>query len=147
MPAIDLTEDQAREIIQRERVVRVSFYDGTSSYLIPLGYVSLGPLLYGVTEKGRKTQIAEANPQVAFQIDTSASTGIWEWSSVSGEGEFTLVSDPQERQHAFAALQTVIAEAPVWWQREQGARMASGELHVWKITPTGIGGRQYVPEG
>ncbi len=147
MPARDLSNDEISKILAGEQLVRVAFHDGDSPYLIPLGYVWLRSALYGLTKPGRKTHIAEANPCVAFQVDTSSATGLFESESVTGEGQFEIVTHDEEKQEALSALQSVIAQAPDWWQREQAPRVASGELQVWKVTPTCISGRRYERTG
>jgi len=145
MPAFELNTEEVVEVLSRGQVVRVAFHDGTSPYLIPLGYVWLRSALFGVTESGRKTRIAAVNPTVAFQVDTSGATGVFEWASVVGEGLFGIVTDQAHRQQTFSALEPLIAQAPDWWQREQAPRVASGSLQVWRITPTRTAGRRYGP--
>ena len=114
-------------------------------YLIPLGYVLVEGSLYGVTERGHKTTLAEVDPNVAFQVDTSTTTGLFEWSSVTGKGSFSIVESEEERQPALSALAPLIAQAPDWWQAEQAERMKAGVLVVWKIVPSNISGRAYEP--
>ena len=145
MPAHDLSSEEAIDVLAIEHLVRVAFLDGASSYLIPLGYVWSGSALYGVLEPGKKTRIAASNPSIAFQVDTSCTTGLFEWASVTGTGRFEVVASQEERQHAMSALQPVIAEAPEWWQEEQAPRVASGALQVWKIVPEKFDGRRYAP--
>jgi nitroimidazol reductase NimA-like FMN-containing flavoprotein (pyridoxamine 5'-phosphate oxidase superfamily) len=111
--------------------------------LIPLGYVWLQSALYGVTTEGRKTRLAKINPNVAFQVDTSHETGLWEWQGVTGEGTFGIVGGEEERQQVFVALEPLIAEAPAWWRRELGPRLASGAFLVWRLNPTRVSGRRY----
>jgi nitroimidazol reductase NimA-like FMN-containing flavoprotein (pyridoxamine 5'-phosphate oxidase superfamily) len=138
-----LRDDESDEILARERVVRIAFQDGQSQYLIPLGYVWLQSALYGVTKEGRKTRLAKVNPNVAFQVDTSHWTGLWEWQGVTGEGTFGIVGGEEERQQVLSALEPLIAEAPAWWLREQEPRLASGTFLVWRLNPTRVSGRGY----
>jgi len=145
MPAVDLSTEEVSDTLAAEHVVRVAFQDDQSTYLIPLGYVWLEGAFYGVMEGGRKSRMAAENPQVAYQVDTSCRTGLFEWTSVTGEGRFEVVSADAERQRALAALQGLIAHAPAWWQREQAPRIASGVLQVWKIVPLHCSGRRYAP--
>lgn len=147
MPAQDLNNQMAIDVLANEHLVRVAFNDGNSTYLVPLGYVWSDSALYGVMEPGKKTQISARNPTVAFQVDTSCTTGLFEWASVTGTGRFEVVSSPKEREQAMSALQPVIAEAPEWWHQEQAPRVASGALQVWKIVPEKFDGRRYVPAG
>lgn len=144
MPRSSLTPDDCGRVLANEQLVRVAFSDREALYLIPLGYVWIRSALYGVADPGRKTEIANRNPSVAFQVDTAMHTGLWEWESVTGEGAFELV-DGTEKQDALAALQSAIAKAPEWWRREQGPRMAAGALVVWRIRPTHIAGCRYAP--
>jgi nitroimidazol reductase NimA-like FMN-containing flavoprotein (pyridoxamine 5'-phosphate oxidase superfamily) len=145
LPRRDLSAEESAKVLAEQNLVRVAFHDGRTSYLIPLGYVYVEAALYGVADAGRKTRIAERNAAVSFQVDTSDDTGLWEWRSVTGEGTFEIVATDVEKQRALGALQPVIAQAPDWWRREQGPRMASGALLVWKITPTVVTGCEYVP--
>ncbi len=141
----DLTHDETLQVLATQDLVRVAFRDGPSSYLIPLGYVWLPPALYGVADTGRKTRLAERNPNVSFQVDTSSRTGVFEWRSVTGEGKFEIVDNVKQKQEVFAALEPVIRQAPDWWRRQQGPRIASGDLLVWKITPTNLAGCECAP--
>jgi nitroimidazol reductase NimA-like FMN-containing flavoprotein (pyridoxamine 5'-phosphate oxidase superfamily) len=144
MPRSSLTPDDCSRVLAGEQLVRVAFRNQEALYLIPLGYVWLSSALYGVADPGRKTEMARRDPAVAFQVDTAMRTGLWEWESVTGEGVFELV-DGAEEQGALEALQPVIANAPDWWRREQGPRMAAGALVVWRIRPTHIAGCRYTP--
>jgi nitroimidazol reductase NimA-like FMN-containing flavoprotein (pyridoxamine 5'-phosphate oxidase superfamily) len=144
VPRQALDNDEKIEVLAKERLVRIAFQEGRSSYVIPLGYVWLNGALFGVAEAGRKTELAEVNPMVAFQVDTSIETGLWEWESVTGTGRFEIAGT-EEKARAMAALQSVIAEAPDWWRREQAPRMAAGKLLVWKLTPTSTSGCRYAP--
>lgn len=145
MPASDLSATEVADVLAAEGVVRVAFRDGESVYLIPLGYVWLSSALHGVTELGRKTRLAEADPRVAFQLDTSSDTGLFEWRSVTGEGRFELVTDEGVKRDVLSALQPIIGAAPEWWQRHHGPKIAAGTLQVWRITPAHLQGRRYGP--
>lgn len=144
MPRSSMSDEDSQRVLAGENLVRVAFRGRGSVYLIPLGYVWLGSALYGVTEAGRKTEIAAQDSMVAFQVDTSTRTGLWEWESVTGEGQFGIVDGP-EKQEALSALQSVFAGAPQWWRQEQGPRMASGQLLVWRIRPSQVSGCKYSP--
>ena len=139
-----MSDDEARQLLESCDLLRVAFHDGTEPYLIPLGCVWHDDALYGVTDSGRKTQIASEHSLVAFQVDTSRQTGIFEWESVTGQGRFEIVADPTEIGQAMAKLQPFVAGAPDWWREEQAPRMATGELLVWRIRPTTATGVRYV---
>ncbi|MEE8573424.1 MAG: pyridoxamine 5'-phosphate oxidase family protein [Gemmatimonadota bacterium] len=79
MPRYELSVDETIRVLAGEKVVRVAFHDGGALYLIPLGYVWLDSALFAVAEPGRKARMAKSNPTVAFQVDTSAETGVFEW--------------------------------------------------------------------
>jgi len=145
MPRGEMEPRDLDEVLAGESVVRVAFRDGESTYLIPLGYVWRGSALYGVTEPGRKTRLAALTSKVSFQVDTAVRTGLFEWGSVTGTGRFELVGDEREKREALAALLGLAADAPSWWRDEQGSRMASGHLLVWRIRPDGMTGVRYVP--
>lgn len=145
MPRRDLSKDECLEVLTQEHLIRVAFSDDSDLYLIPLGYVYSASALYGVGETGRKITIAKDHPRVCFQVDTSDKTGLFEWKSVMGAGNFEIVSNAEEKQRALGALQPAIMQAPDWWRQEQMLKMGSGSLLVWKITPERLSGCAYEP--
>ena len=144
MPRVPLSDAEVVRLLENSELLHVAFHDGTSTYLIPLGCVWSDGALYGVTDPGRKTEIAIGNPDVAFQTDTARQTGLFEWESVTGQGEFEIVTDPDEVGRAMAKLQPFVATAPDWWKAEQAPRMAAGEVLVWRIQPTATTGVRYI---
>ncbi len=145
MPRTPMGDRSIENVLASSQVVRIAFQDDAATYLIPLGYVWVDGALYGATDPGRKTRLAEANPAVGFQVDTSAETGLFAWESVTGTGRFEIVGDGEEQQRALVALQQSIAGAPDWWWAEQAARMAAGELLVWRLRPDKMTGARYAP--
>jgi nitroimidazol reductase NimA-like FMN-containing flavoprotein (pyridoxamine 5'-phosphate oxidase superfamily) len=145
VPRTPMTSDEATRLLEDGQLVRVAFRHGDAPYLIPLGYTWLGSALYGVADRGLKTELAERNPTVAFQVDTALDTGLFAWESVTGTGCFAVVTDGDEASRALAALQPFVAEAPAWWRAEQGPRMAAGALIVWRIEPDSFTGVRYAP--
>jgi nitroimidazol reductase NimA-like FMN-containing flavoprotein (pyridoxamine 5'-phosphate oxidase superfamily) len=145
MPRVPIPISAAERVLETGELVRVCFRDNDSVHLIPLGYVWLDGALYGVTEAGRKTELASANPRVTFQVDTSRETGLFEWESVMGHGDFELVTSPQERAAAIVQLEAFVARAPGWWKAEQGPKLASGQLLVWRVRPAVLTGVRFGP--
>jgi len=143
MPRMEMTSSEIEVVLSGGAVVRVGFHDGEEIYLIPLAYVWLASALYGVTEPGRKTRLAAVSSRVAFQLDTAVQTGLFEWESVTGTGRFELVGDENEKRAAFDRLLALAADAPAWWHAEQGLRMSSGHLLVWRILPERVTGVRY----
>jgi len=145
MPRLTLSDAETSRVLAESELVRVAFRDGESVYLIPLGCVCIDGSLYGVMDAGRKSEIGERQPRVAFQTDTSRSTGLFTWQSVTGEGEFTIVNDGGDKARVLARLQPFMATAPDWWKAEQGPKMAAGTLSIWRIQPAWMTGVEYVP--
>jgi len=139
-----MSQDEVARLLETCDLLRVAFLDGTDTYLIPLGCVWHDGALYGVADAGRKTEIAAQHPRVAFQFDTARQTGLFEWESLTGEGDFEVVTDPIEIGSAMTKLQLFVASAPDWWRQEQAPRMASGQLLVWRIRPRVTTGVRYV---
>lgn len=148
MPRVRMNDEEVARRLEDCELVRVAFHDGNTTYLIPLGCVWANGALYGVADPGRKTEIAKQNPRVAFQTDTARETGLFEWESVTGQGDFDIVSDSGEINRAMAKLQPFVETAPNWWKEEQGPKMASGQLLVWRIRPSQTTGVRYTrPRG
>lgn len=145
MPRTQLDHEAATGVMASGDVVRVAFRSPEAVYLIPLGYVWMDAAMYGVTDPGKKTDMAALDPDVAFQVDTSSVTGLLEWMSVTGQGRFEIVEDEEERSKVLSSLRAFAASAPDWWRDEQVARMASGHLLAWRLTPLTLTGMQYRP--
>lgn len=145
MPRSEIGPSEIEAVLADGDVVRVAFHDGEGIYLIPLAYVWRACGLYGVTEPGRKTRLANASSRVAFQVDTAVRTGLFEWESIMGSGCFEIVRDDDEKRAALDGLLGLAEDAPGWWRDEQALRMASGDLLVWRIRPDSITGVRYDP--
>jgi nitroimidazol reductase NimA-like FMN-containing flavoprotein (pyridoxamine 5'-phosphate oxidase superfamily) len=87
----DLTTQEIEAVLQQQRIVSVASANEYEIYLIPLGYVWGDGAIWGTTNQGRKTRMAEVNPHVVFQIDNAQEGGPFEWHSVLGEGSFGIV--------------------------------------------------------
>lgn len=144
MPRVPMNDGEVARLLEASELLRVAFHDGSSTYLIPLGCVWCDGALYGVMDPGLKSEIAAEHPAVAFQTDTARETGLFEWESVTGNGEFEIVTDPHEVEKAMAELLPFVATAPDWWRAEQGPKMAAGQLLVWRIQPTTTTGVRYI---
>jgi nitroimidazol reductase NimA-like FMN-containing flavoprotein (pyridoxamine 5'-phosphate oxidase superfamily) len=113
----ELSKSETEELLSEQRIVRVAFDAVRERYLVPLGYVWFEGSLCAVTTHGRKTRIAKDNPQVSFQLDDSAETGLFGWKSVSGEGTFEFVTDPAEIDRISRALFGRFPDIPEWGPR------------------------------
>jgi nitroimidazol reductase NimA-like FMN-containing flavoprotein (pyridoxamine 5'-phosphate oxidase superfamily) len=129
--------------LERERVIRIAFSANGETFLVPVFYVWHEGALCGLTTPGRKTRLAEANPNVAFQIDSSSETGPWEWSSVSGEGAWETVPSPAEFGPFAARLRDKLSDSPEWAALALQERFAKLGMVPWRIRPTRISGRAH----
>ena len=141
----EMSHGDTLRLLSNQRVVRVCFHAFDELYLIPFGYTWLDGCLFGVTAAGHKTAMVAASPRVSFQVDDSDTTGPWGWRSVTGEGIFEIVGSPTEVQRLVPAVLSKFADAPEWFQAEEGARAQAGELLVWQITPSSFTGRKNGP--
>jgi nitroimidazol reductase NimA-like FMN-containing flavoprotein (pyridoxamine 5'-phosphate oxidase superfamily) len=140
-----LTPAEVVEVLEAERVVRVGFEANGERYLVPLGFVWHGDALYAMTTLGRKTRMARTSPAVSFQIDTSARTGPFGWSSVSGEAVFEVVADPAEIEKVSPLLAARFPDMPEWMQTEYAEREKRGEVVFVRIRPSQMAGRRSEP--
>jgi hypothetical protein len=82
-----------------------------------------------------------ANPIVAFQVDSTAATGPWVWTSVTGHGPFETVQDPAEFGPWAQELRGRLADAPEWAAFQLQDRFARLGMVPWRIRPAAISGR------
>ena len=139
----DLDTDQTNAVLDRERVIRVAFSVPGEQFLVPMFYVHHEGALCGLTTPGRKLRLAARNATVAFQIDSAASTGPWEWTSVSGEVTFEVVDSPADFGPFATALREHLADSPDWATKRLQERFAELGMVAWRIRPTSIGGRAH----
>ena len=143
----EFDRSEIEALLSAERVVRLGFSANGETFVVPVFFTWYEGTLCGLTTPGRKTRMAEANAHVAFQVDSSASTGPWEWSSVSGEGQFEVVRNPAEFGPFATQLQQRLADAPAWAGQELQARFARLGMVAWRIRPERISARAHAPEG
>ncbi len=126
--------------------MRVAFSGEERLYLLPLGYVWFDDALHLMTAPGQKTAIARSNPRVAFQLDDSASSGLLEWSSVTGEGNWEVVTDRAVQERITGALLERFPELREWAAKERSAKESAGALAFARIRPLWMTGRRFLPE-
>jgi nitroimidazol reductase NimA-like FMN-containing flavoprotein (pyridoxamine 5'-phosphate oxidase superfamily) len=124
----ELSRTELEELLSGERIVRIGFEAKGERYLVPLGFISHRGALYAMTRHGRKTRMAALNPEVSFQIDTSATTGPFSWHSVSGEGVFEIVTDSKEIEAISPLLVSRFPDMPQWMQIEYAEKQKKGEV-------------------
>jgi nitroimidazol reductase NimA-like FMN-containing flavoprotein (pyridoxamine 5'-phosphate oxidase superfamily) len=139
----DLDTDQTNAVLDRERVIRVAFSVPGDRFLVPMFYVHHEGALCGLTTPGRKLRLAAQNATVAFQIDSSATSGPWEWLSVSGEGTFETVESPAEFGPFAMALREKLSDSPDWAAQMLQQRFAELGMVPWRIRPTRLTGRAH----
>jgi nitroimidazol reductase NimA-like FMN-containing flavoprotein (pyridoxamine 5'-phosphate oxidase superfamily) len=143
MPSRPLTETEIDQLLQQERVIRLGFTAPEETYVVPVFYVLHEGALCGLTTPGRKSRMGEANPPVAFQIDSSLTGGIFEWSSVTGEGAFEVVNDPAEFGPFAEKFNARLPDAPAWMQAELEKRFAAVGIVAWRVRPKVMTGRTH----
>ena len=139
----DFETDEIAATLERERVIRIAFSHEGELYLVPVFYVWHEGALCGLTTPGRKTRLGQANPAVAFQVDSSATIGPWEWSSVSGQGTWEEVPNPAEFGPFAMRLREKLADSPEWAAQLLQQRFAKFGIVAWRIRPTAMSGRAH----
>jgi len=136
---------EIEQLLARERVVRLGFAAAGEVLVVPVFYIWFDGALCGLTTPGRKTRMAEANPHAAFQVDSTAATGPWQWTSVTGEGSFEVVRDPAEFGPFAEQLRGRLADAPRWAAEELQDRFTRLGMVPWRIRPASLSGRAHAP--
>jgi nitroimidazol reductase NimA-like FMN-containing flavoprotein (pyridoxamine 5'-phosphate oxidase superfamily) len=145
MPMRPLSPEAIDATLVAQRIVRVGFTGPDGPYLVPVGYVWFEGALWIATTVGRKTAMGAANPTVSFQVDDEREAGFYGWSSVTGTGTWESVTDPELLARVQPHQLGRFADGPPWWVEEQVAKMMAGELGIYRIVPTEMGGRTLEP--
>jgi nitroimidazol reductase NimA-like FMN-containing flavoprotein (pyridoxamine 5'-phosphate oxidase superfamily) len=141
----EMEQAEIERLLAEQRTVRIGFAAGEERYLIPLGYVWCEGTLCGVTTRGRKTRLAQEDPRVSFQVDTSATTGDFVWASVSGEGHFEVREEREEIVQLGRLMNARFADGPEWLRAFQVQQFAAGEMIAWCIHPSAMSGVKVIP--
>lgn len=147
MPLIEMSGAEMEAFLARRRVMRVCFEAAGERHLVPLACVWRDGALWGAMTVGRKTRLADADPRVAFQVDDTLDAGLWEWTSVSGEGVVEWVEDPEEAR-GIAELQAERwGDMPLWLREEVEAEAEAGRTRWFRLRPGRMTGVRSRPEG
>jgi len=141
----ELSQEEVEGFLQADRIIRLGMDADGERYLVPLGYAWVGGSIYCVTIRGRKTEMARRNPEVSFQVDNSAVTGPFGWTSVIGEGRVEFVTDPAEIGEVSPILFGKFGDMPEWAAKEYEERGRSGALVWLRIVPVRMTGRESGP--
>ena len=141
----EIGREEVERLLSEQRTARIGFATSEERYLIPLGYVWLEGSLCGVTSRGRKLGLAQTDSRVSFQVDTSAQTGEFIWTSVTGEGTFEVLEDRGSLVRFGRLLNARHRDAPKWLLEFQAEEFAAGRMVAWRLKPTSITGVSVVP--
>jgi nitroimidazol reductase NimA-like FMN-containing flavoprotein (pyridoxamine 5'-phosphate oxidase superfamily) len=136
-----LASKEIEDVLSGERIVRIGMGAAGERYLLPVGYLWYDGFIYFASTPGKKTRILEANPEVSFQIDTSATSGIYDWKSVTGEGRVEFVEVAAELDGIRPRLFARFGDMPSWMASEYRGRADSGRLVWMRIRPRHVTGR------
>ncbi len=140
-----LQQQEIESLLSEQGLVRVGFAAGEERYLIPLGYVWFEGALCGFTSRGRKTRMAQADPRISFQVDTSATTGYYTWLSVTGQGNFEVIEEGDYHEKLGRVMGQKFPDMPQWLKEYRAAQQAAGELVAWRIQPSSMTGVKLSP--
>lgn len=116
-----LDPEKIQDIMQRCECCRIGFNDNGEVYIVPLNFGFINDngkytLYFHGAAAGRKYDLAQAKPNVGFEMDTNyllhtadvACEFSARFQSIIGNGIFSLVEDEAEKLHG---LQTVMYHA------------------------------------
>ncbi len=126
--------------------MRLGFSTGDERFVVPVFYTWFDGALCGLTTPGRKTELASEDARVAFQVDSTAATGPFEWASVSGEGSWEVVTDVADYGEFAAKLSTSLSDAPAWAAQMLQQRFMRLGMVAWRIRPAVVSGRAHGPD-
>ena len=126
----DFDQAEIERVLGDERVIRIAFAGEGELYVAPVFYV---------WHEG-------ALPRVGFQIDSTATTGVWEWSSVGGQGTWEVVANPAEFGPFAMKLRAKLADSPAWAAQMLQDRFAKLGMVAFRIRPTRLHGRAHEAE-
>lgn len=110
----DLSPNECKEMLERQRLGRLACAVDDKPYLVPIFYAYGDGCAYAFTMPGRKLDIMRANPCVSLLVEEKKSGR--EWTSVIAEGRFEELPDKighkQDRERAW----TLLSKHANWWE-------------------------------
>jgi nitroimidazol reductase NimA-like FMN-containing flavoprotein (pyridoxamine 5'-phosphate oxidase superfamily) len=98
----ELPDAECRALLHRQRLCVISLVEGDRPYAVPVFYGFDGETIYLGVMEGRKTRALDANEHVCIVVTEVAPDDTWR--SVIVEGVARVLTDPEERELAVAAL-------------------------------------------
>ncbi len=93
-----LNKDQIVTVLKQNSTGRIGCTDGTKVYVVPVTYAFDGENIIGHTQPGLKVEMMRSNPHICFEVDEMQS--LKEWKSVIAWGNYSEVTDDQEKRSA-----------------------------------------------
>jgi hypothetical protein len=144
------SRDEIRDILLRERVVRVAFASASEPYIVPLSYgydSARHALCVHTAASGRKIDFILRNPRVCFEIegpqalrsaDTACGWGL-AYESLIGYGVFSEVLDLEEKASALSCLMRQQSQTDKPWTF-LGSELRA--VRVWRLTIDSVTGKR-----
>ncbi|MEY8395699.1 pyridoxamine 5'-phosphate oxidase family protein [Lachnospiraceae bacterium 45-P1] len=146
------------EIVKRETVCTVAFYDEPFPYLIPLNYgarVEEGKLVlyFHGAARGTKFELLKKNPRVSFSIfgrnkiklvREYACKSSTSFESVCGSGNVKIIGEPEKKREGLAVIMNHIgAPEGVSYDEADFSEQETQAVTVWKITADTVTGKRH----
>ncbi len=108
--------EKINEIIEKADTIRLGLFDGEEVYIVPMSfghkYDGKHVFYFHSALEGRKIDILNKNPKVAFEIDVDYSLKVGEsacahsayFSSIVGNGRISFITEVEECKEALAEL-------------------------------------------
>ena len=97
-----LNQDQARELLRRERIGRLGCIADGGPYVVPVNYVFDGECAYLHSLPGYKIKAMRTRPRVCLQVDEIEDE--LNWKSVLAFGTYEEITNQHERTEALNHL-------------------------------------------
>lgn len=98
----NLSEEQSREVLRRERVARLGCIADGFPYVVPVNYIFDSEFAFVHSLPGRKVTAMRENPRVCLQVDEIEDD--WSWKSVLALGTYEEITSPIEGSCAMGKL-------------------------------------------
>lgn len=146
------------EIVKRETVCTVAFYDEPFPYLIPLNYgarVEEGKLVlyFHGAARGTKFELLKKNPRVSFSIfgrnkiklvREYACKSSTSFESVCGSGNVKIIGEPEKKREGLAVIMNHLgAPEGVSYDEADFSEQETQAVTVWKITADTVTGKRH----
>lgn len=139
LETINITADEARELLRAETFGHLGFAHEGQPYVLPINYAYDGDEIFFVTTPGAKSRVITTNPKVCLQVERVQDRTRWQSVLLTGRAE--LLTAPAEIERA---VERVTVRNPTQKPATERRFYDNEGVVAFRIRPANVSGRKTI---